>query len=118
MISHIRYGSQTLSCNIVVRYTMGMCLALLAWCPLGRAQARAQAPASAEEVRQLREVVQGLVTRVAELESELKQRQPSSTARMEGNPGSGSISSVVGAAAAAFSTRTSAATKRSTERAS
>ncbi len=118
MISHIRYGSQTLSCNIVVRYTMGMCLALLAWCPLGRAQASAQAPASAEEVRQLREVVQGLVTRVAELESELKQRQPSSTARMEGNPASGSIAAVVAASAAASATVTSAATTASTQRSS
>jgi len=62
------------------RYVAGVCLTLLAWCPAGRAQANSAAPASAEEVKQLREVVQSLLTRVTELESELKQRQsPSNT---------------------------------------
>jgi hypothetical protein len=63
---------------------MGMWLALLGWCPAGRAQSNAAAPASAEEVKQLREVVQSLLTRVTELESQLKQRQASSAARAEG----------------------------------
>ena len=62
------------------RYAAGACLALLAWCPAGRAQVNSAAPASAEEVKQLREVVQNLLTRVTELESELKQRQPPSNA--------------------------------------
>src|ERR1700736_4775460 len=78
-------SSHTLIRNISLRYTMGMFLALLAWCPPGRAQANNQAPASAEEVKQLREVVQSLLTRVTELENELKQRQASSTERTERN---------------------------------
>jgi hypothetical protein len=81
-------NSQILVRNGALRYTMGMCLALAAWCPAGRAQANgpAPAPASAEEVKQLREVVQSLLVRVTELESELKQRQPASTTKPEGNP--------------------------------
>ena len=79
-------SSHTLIRNISLRYTMGMFLALLAWCPPGRAQANNQAPASAEEVKQLRAVVQSLLTRVTELENELKQRQPSSMESTEGNP--------------------------------
>jgi hypothetical protein len=79
-------NSQILIRNAALRYAMGMCLALAAWCPAGRAQANAPAPASAEEVKQLREVVQGLQTRVTELESELKQRQISSTTKTGGNP--------------------------------
>src|ERR1700719_1514615 len=78
-------SSHTLIRNISLRYTMGMCLALLAWCPAGRAQASNLAPASAEEVKQLRAVVQSLLTRVTELENELKQRQASSTERTERN---------------------------------
>jgi hypothetical protein len=68
----------------LLRYTTGVCVALLAWCPAGRAQANGAA--SAEEVKQLREVVQSLLTRVTELESELKQRQPASTERIERSP--------------------------------
>ena len=67
----------------LVRYAAGACLALLAWCPVGRAQANSTAPASAEEVKQLREVVQNLLTRVTELESELKQQRTASTERVE-----------------------------------
>lgn len=69
----------------LLRYATGVCLALLAWCPVGRAQVNSTAPASAEEVKQLREVVQSLLTRVTELESELKQRQPSSTEGIRSN---------------------------------
>ncbi len=58
---------------------MGLCLLLMAWGPAGRAQANNTAPASAEEVKQLREVVQSLAARVTELESELKQRQAGPT---------------------------------------
>jgi hypothetical protein len=86
MINQTSRSSSTLIRNTSLRYTMGMCLALLAWCPAGRAQANNQAPASAEEVKQLREVVQSLLTRVTELEVELKQRQPASTERIEKNP--------------------------------
>jgi hypothetical protein len=64
------------------RSTMGICAALLAWCPAGRAQANDAAPASAEEVKQLRDVVQSLLVRVTELEKELKERPPASTERM------------------------------------
>jgi hypothetical protein len=60
-----------------------MSLALLAWCPAGRAQAGKQATASAEEVKQLREVVQSLLTRVTQLENELKQRPSAFTARLD-----------------------------------
>jgi hypothetical protein len=67
----------------LMRYAAGACLALLAWCPVGRAQANSAAPASAEEVKQLREVVQSLLTRVTELESELKQQRTGSTERVE-----------------------------------
>jgi hypothetical protein len=55
----------------------GMWLALTAWCPTGHAQTSNQAPASAEEVKQLREVVQSLLTRVTDLESQLKLQQAS-----------------------------------------
>src|SRR5580704_1031265 len=92
MISHHSHGGQPVIRNATVshisirnawlRCATGSCLALLAWCPAGRAQANSAAPASAEEVKQLREVVQSLLTRVTELESELKQRQPTSTAGM------------------------------------
>jgi hypothetical protein len=61
---------------------MGICAALLAWCPAGRGQANDGAPASAEEVKQLRDVVQSLLIRVTELEKELKERPPASTARI------------------------------------
>src|ERR1700682_235494 len=81
MINQTSHSSLTLIRNTSLRYTMGMCLALLAWCPPVRAQANNAAPASAEEVKQLREVVQSLLTRVTELENELKQRQPASTER-------------------------------------
>ena len=91
MINHHSHGGQPAIYNVAVspisirnallRCAAGACFALLAWCPAGRAQASstAPAPASAEEVKQLREVVQSLLTRVTELESELKQRQPAST---------------------------------------
>jgi Putative beta-barrel porin-2, OmpL-like. bbp2 len=85
MINLTSHGSHTLIRNISLRHTMGIFLVLLAWCPPGRAQASNQAPASAEEVKQLREVVQSLLTRVTELENELKQRQASSTERTERN---------------------------------
>ena len=71
--------------NATIRYTIGMCIALLAWCPPARSQANNPAPASAEEVKQLREVVQSLLTRVTELEKELKQQQPAATASTERN---------------------------------
>jgi Putative beta-barrel porin-2, OmpL-like. bbp2 len=77
MINYNSRSSQTLIHNLHLRYTIGMCFALLAWCPSGRAQAKNQTPATAEEVTQLREVVQSLLTRVTELENALKQRQPS-----------------------------------------
>ena len=85
MIKHSLHSSQILNHTGALRRALGMCLALLAWCPPGRAQASAPAPASAEEVKQLREVVQSLMARVTELESALKQRQPSSAARNESN---------------------------------
>jgi hypothetical protein len=61
---------------------MGICGALLAWCPPARAQANGPAPASAEEVKQLRDVVQSLLVRVTELEKELKERPPAATERI------------------------------------
>jgi putative OmpL-like beta-barrel porin-2 len=63
-------------------YAMGICAALLAWCPAGHAQSNDAAPASAEEVKQLRDVVQNLLARVTELEKELKERPPASAERM------------------------------------
>jgi hypothetical protein len=71
--------------NATTCYTIGMCIALLAWCPPARAQANNPAPASAEEVKQLREVVQSLLARVTELEKELKRQQPAATASTERN---------------------------------
>jgi hypothetical protein len=68
--------------DISRRYAIGVCLALLAWCPAGRAQETNAAPASAEEVKELREAVKSLVARVTELESALKQRQPASPERV------------------------------------
>jgi len=66
-------------------YAIVICAALLAWCPAGRAQETNAAPASAEEVKELREAVKSLVARVTELESALKQRQPASPERVERN---------------------------------
>jgi hypothetical protein len=78
----IRTGSicKTSICNSSRWRAIRICAVLLAWCPAGRAQAQSAAPASAEEVKELREAVKSLVARVTELESELKQRQPASTA--------------------------------------
>ena len=61
---------------------MGICVALLAWCPAARAQSNDATPASAEEVKQLRDVVQSLLVRVTELEKELKERSPAATERI------------------------------------
>ena len=72
---------ETLTRPSLMWYTAGLCFALLAWCPAGRAQANS--PASAEEVKELREVVQSLLTRVTELESELKQQRTAPTERVE-----------------------------------
>jgi hypothetical protein len=63
-------------------YARGICAALMAWCPAGRAQSNNAAPASAEEVKQLRDVVQSLLVRVTELEKELKERPPAATERV------------------------------------
>lgn len=59
-------------------YALGSFLVLVVWCPGGRAQESVQAPASAAEVKELRAVVQSLLTRVADLENQLKQRQAGS----------------------------------------
>jgi hypothetical protein len=75
MIKHTSHSGRTLIFKNSPRFMVGICLALLAWCPAGRAQAGNQAPASAEEVRQLRGVVESLLARVTELENELKQRR-------------------------------------------
>jgi hypothetical protein len=71
MIKHTSHSGRTLIFKNSLRFTVGMCLALVGWCPAGRAQAGNPAPASAEEVKQLREVVESLLTRVTELENEL-----------------------------------------------
>ena len=63
---------------VLLRHTAVGVLVLLAWCPAGRAQTGNQAPASAEEVKQLRDVVQSLLVRVADLENQLKQRNGAS----------------------------------------
>jgi hypothetical protein len=83
MSKHFSHHVQTRIRKKSLRCTAGMCLALLAWCPAGRAQTGNPAPASAEEVKQLRDVVQSLLTRVTELENEVKQRQPASAERTE-----------------------------------
>jgi hypothetical protein len=74
---------QAVIVNHAMRCVAGLCLALLPWCPASPAQAGNQAPASAEEVKQLRDVVENLLARVTELENELKQRQAVPTARTE-----------------------------------
>jgi hypothetical protein len=86
MINHTTRRSQIPNHPGALRCAVGICLALLAWCPAGRAQTNAPAPASAAEVKQLREVVQSLLARVTELESALRQRQPSYTPRAESGP--------------------------------
>ena len=87
MINHNSPNSQMPICNALLRHTIGICFAILAWCPAGRAQTNNPAPASAEEVEQLREVVQSLLTRVTELEKELKERHPAAAATTERNSG-------------------------------
>jgi hypothetical protein len=68
--------------NAPLRCAPWILLALLVLCPAGRAQGNG-ATASAEEVRQLRETVQSLLTRVTQLERELQQRLPATDAGME-----------------------------------
>jgi hypothetical protein len=90
MSKHDSRGSQTLIRissvrNGRLRYIITICLAFLAWCSAGRAQVNAQAPASAAEVKQLREAVQNLLTRVALLENELKQQQTASNEKIAGS---------------------------------
>jgi len=104
MINHTTPNSQILNQSGALRCAMGICLALLAWCPLVRAQANTPAPASAEEVKQLREVVQSLMTRVTELEGELKQRQPSSNVGTEKIPADSNAASVTTSATVAAAT--------------
>jgi len=87
MSKHDSHGGQVRIRIFPVRntrlcFTISICLVLPAWCPAARAQANDQAPASAAEVKQLREVVQNLLTRVEELENELKQRQPASNEKI------------------------------------
>lgn len=72
--------------NTSLGHRIVMLLVLLAWCPPNRAQANNPAPASAEDVKQLREVVQSLLTRVADLENQLKQRPPASTDGLQRTP--------------------------------
>jgi hypothetical protein len=117
MINYRLHSGQPLICHATIssisirnawlRYAIGVCIALLAWCPAGRAQTNSATPASAEEVKQLREVVQSLLTRVTELESELKQRQPASSERIA------SSASVAGPPLVTGSTTTSPTTASS-----
>jgi hypothetical protein len=83
MTSQTSSRGRTPARKLSVGCALGISLGLLAWCPVGRAQAVSQAPASAEEVKQLREVVQSLLTRVTQLENELKQRPTAADARLE-----------------------------------
>jgi hypothetical protein len=127
MIKPTAGNGQTLIFINSLRCVAGMCLALLPWCPASRAQAGNRAPASAEEVKQLRDVVQSLLTRVTELENELKQRRASPTSRVErdssvGLPGpsagtEGVASSAAGAAAFGAGTATSSANLTTTQKA-
>jgi hypothetical protein len=95
MIKHTSRRSKIPNRSTTLRHTVGICVAVMAWCPGLRAQTNgpAPAPASAEEVKQLREVVQSLLTRVAELESELKRRQPSSATKTGRNPNDSNVAS-------------------------
>ena len=83
MFTHFTRTRRTLLSTHSSHCLLGTALAVLACCPAGRAQAGNTAPASAEEVKQLREVVQSLLTRVTQLENELKQRPPVSAERIE-----------------------------------
>lgn len=83
MITHTSRKGWAWNAKNPLCWMTGICIVLLVWCPAGRAQAGNQVPASAEEVKQLRDVVQSLLTRVTELENELKQRQASPIERME-----------------------------------
>jgi hypothetical protein len=85
MINQSSHENRTPPCTCFLRSTALLCLAFLAWCPPGRTQASNPASASAEEFKQLRELVQSLQTHVTDLENELKQRQPSSTESAENN---------------------------------
>jgi len=107
MIKHTSPRSKIPNRGTTLRHTIGICVAVMAWCPGLRAQTNspAPAPASAEEVKQVREVVQSLLTRVTELESELKQRQTSSTTKAgeypnDSNAGAAATGTVTAAPAA------------------
>ncbi len=84
MINNNVENAQMCIRSVRLLYTIGMCIALLVWCPASRAQSTA--PASAEDVKRLREVVQSLLTRVTDLENELKKRPPTSAATTERAP--------------------------------
>jgi len=83
MINQTSHENRMFHRHGLLRNVSWICFALLACCAPGRAQTSNPAPASAEEVKQLREVVQSLLTRVTELETELKQGQKSSPERAE-----------------------------------
>src|SRR5260370_19148248 len=86
MTNHNLLDNRKRTRNALLRHAIAICLALLAWCPPGRAQAGNPAAASAEDVKQLREVVQSLLIRVAELETQLKQRRSASTDGVQRTP--------------------------------
>jgi hypothetical protein len=83
MINHNLHDNLKRIRNASLRHAIATCLVLLAWCVPGRAQTINPATASAEDVKQLREVVQSLLIRVAELENQLKQRPSASTDGVE-----------------------------------
>jgi hypothetical protein len=75
MINHAIRINHIQVLRSAVHSVLGMSVVLLLCCPPILAQTKNDAPASAEEVRQLREVVQSLLVRVSDLENQLKQRQ-------------------------------------------
>ncbi|MGA2095550.1 MAG: porin [Candidatus Acidiferrum sp.] len=79
-LKKVRSDSTTKNVNrsVWVSYSMGSLLALMACCVPSWAQENTQAPASAAEVKELRAVVESLLTRVADLESQLKEEKAAS----------------------------------------
>jgi hypothetical protein len=113
MIKHTSLNNPVQIRGISPRSMAISILAVLVCCPGSRAQSANPAPASAEEVKQLREVVQSLLTRVSDLENELKKRPPA--AEQPATPSRESVTALPATATAAIAPSSAPASGASTD---